>query len=119
MNTPCPDHRPWFLPPVTKDNLHTGCLCCSTAAMIAPLDMIIAVGFGVAQAWKGDELIYSEAHSDEDEVEYMTVGELEKLADADPEHDWRIIKYGPMHGETFQRQGKDKWVCVESNQGFA
>jgi hypothetical protein len=26
---------------------------------------------------------------------------------------------GPLHGETYQRQGKNHWVLVERNLGFA
>ena len=80
------------------------------------MEMWIAVGFGSAYAMKGDETIYEE-NVTSDKV--MTVGELEALAAADPEHDWRFVKFGPMHGETFQRQGEGRWICIESNQGFA
>ena len=60
--------------PIKRKDLHVGCLNCSTAALIAPMD---------------------------------------------PDHDWRIVKFGPMHGETFQRQVENNWVCIESNEGFA
>ena len=80
------------------------------------MDMLIAVGFGEAYALKDEEVIYRE-NPDSDEV--LTVEELELLAAADPEHDWRFVKYGPLHGETFQRQGEKKWLCIESNMGFA
>ncbi len=80
------------------------------------MDMWIAVGFGSAYAMKDGETIYTE---DPNSDEVMTVGELETLAAADPEHDWRFVKYGPLHGESFQRQGEGKWVCIESNMGFA
>jgi hypothetical protein len=82
------------------------------------MDMVIAVGFGIAQAFRDSDLIYSEDPQGEFE-DAMTVAQLEKLAAAEPEHDWRIVKHGPLHGETFQRQGPALWVCVESNQGFA
>lgn len=36
-----------------------------------------------------------------------------------PDADWRVVLHGPMHGETYQRQGKNRWVLVESNEGFA
>lgn len=105
-------------PQIKKEELHIGCLNCSTAALKAPMDMIIAVGFGSALLWKDDELIYNESDC-ETEEEFMTVREAEELTAADPEHDWRIEKYGPLHGETFQRQGPEEWICIESNQGFA
>lgn len=55
----------------------------------------------------------------EPEPEYWTVSRVERLARQDPDHDWRIILYGPLHGEVYQRHGKSQWVLVESNQGFA
>lgn len=114
----CPDARPWHLPPLGAEDIKIGCPCCSTACQLAPMDMVIAVGFGCAMATKDGEVVYSEDPNGEWE-EMMTVGQLEEMAAADPEHDWQIVKHGPLHGETFQRQGPGKWVCVESNQGFA
>jgi len=105
------------LPPIEKENLHIGCLNCSSAALEAPLDMVIAVGFGSATVTKDGKTIYDERDAGEENL--MTVAQAEDLAAADPDHDWRIEKYGPLHGEVFQRHGPGKWVCVESNQGFA
>jgi hypothetical protein len=102
------------LPPVEK--IHVGCLTCSTAARIAPMDMLIAVGFGAAYVLCDDKPVYEE----DSEFENMwTVQDAENAALADPDHDWRIVKHGPLHGETFQRHGPGEWVCVESNEGFA
>lgn len=115
----CPNARPWHQAPLEGKDIHKGCACCSTACQLAPMDMIIAVGFGIATATKDEQIVYSEPHDAESEDDYMTVEQLEALAAADPEHDWRIVKHGPMHGETFQRQGPGKWVCIESNEGFA
>lgn len=53
------------------------------------------------------------------EPKYWTVRDVERLAKKAPDHDWRIVLYGPLHGEIYQRHGKGKWVLVESNQGFA
>lgn len=104
-------------PAVKEQDIHWGCLNCTTAATVAPLDMIIAVGFGSAMVTKNGELIYDE-QSVEDE-KYWTVQDAENLAKLEPDCDWRIEKFGPLHGETFQRQGDANWVCIESNQGFA
>ncbi len=79
------------------------------------MEMLIAVGFGSAFATKDNDVVYD----GQDEGEIKTVGDIEKLAAEDPDHDWRIIKCGPMHGEVFQRHGKEKWVCIESDPGFA
>lgn len=115
MTKECSEWRPWYREPVNAKDIHVGCLCCSTAAAIAPMDMLVAVGFGFAGAFKGDECVYSEDTADE----YATVADIEAMAKEDPEHDWQIRKDGPLHGETFQRQGDGRWVCIESNEGFA
>jgi len=109
----------YTLQPRLKDSdIHIGCCNCSTAARIAPMNMWIAVGFGYAAVTKDGETVYSE-RNDMSESEIWTTQTAETLAAADPNHDWRIVKHGPLHGETFQRQGKGKWYCIESNQGFA
>jgi hypothetical protein len=48
-----------------------------------------------------------------------TVAQAEKVAATAPDHDWRIVLYGPLHGEVYQRQGAGEWLLVEKNQGFA
>lgn len=97
--------------------IHQGCLNCSMAARVAPMNMVIAVGFGSATVTKGPELIYDEQQVEDEK--YWTVQDVENLAEKEPDLDWRITKFGPMHGETFQRQGAGNWVCIESNEGFA
>ena len=106
------------LPALESKDLHVGCLNCSTAARVAPMDMVIAVGFGMAIVTKDNQLIYSEDRIDSDDS-YWTVQDAENLAKLEPDCDWRIQKEGALHGETFQRQGDNNWVCVESNRGFA
>lgn len=104
---------------IKAEQLNVGCLNCSTAALIAPLDMWIVTGFGMAIVTKDGHEIYDGERDYQKNGKCKTVADIEKRARRDPNHDWRIIKHGPLHGETFQRQGKDKWVCVESNEGFA
>lgn len=85
------------------------------------MDMLIAVGFGSAYVTRDGETVYNEMdyRDSVDGSEFWTVQTAENVAAQDPNHDWRIVKYGPLHGETFQRQGKGKWYCIESNKGFA
>lgn len=104
-------------PQIDSKDLCVGCLNCSTAALEAPMGMIIAVGFGSSYVMKDDECIYDEQLVKDGN--YWTVEDVEKLAEKEPDHDWRIKKHGPLHGETFQRHGPKKWVCIESNPGFA
>jgi len=105
------------LPPAKK--IYIGCLNCSSACEQAPMNMLIAVGFGDSYVSMDGERIYTEPCNPQSEDEYKTVQFFEDLARLDPDHDWRIHKYGPLHGEVFQRQGDNLWVCIESNQGFA
>ena len=102
------------LPPIKKGELHIGCLNCSTAAMEAPLEMEISVGYGLSDLTLDGITMW-----DENEVDGCTVARAEEMAAKNPDHDWRIHRYGAMHGETYQRHGPGKWVCVESNRGFA
>lgn len=106
-------------PAIEGKDIHVGCLCCSTACRIAPLNMPICVGFGSAFVTKNGEMFYDGEKALQDEVEPLTVGDIEQMARNDPDNDWRIVKHGPMHGETFQRHGDDAWVCIESNAGFS
>jgi len=109
------------LPQIKPESLWIGCLNCSTATLEAPLDMLIVVGFGDAYATKDGEVIHDgEMDSQEnDTYKVKRVKDIEDMAAKDPDHDWRIVKHGPLHGETFQRHGPNKWVCIESNPGFA
>ncbi len=107
------------LPPLEQKDIHVGCLCCSSAAQVAHLEMGIAVGFGAAYVLKDGVEFYDGEADYQDGKEPKTVAEIEAIAALDPDHDWQIVKHGPLHGETFQRHDKDRWVCVESNMGFA
>lgn len=108
------------------------CGCCPTIPTQAPMDKIIAVGFGTAQAWRDDELVadgegcgnkgpYFIRDGQPEHIEdYITFGDIEEIAALDPDdHNWTIVLHGPMHGETYQRQGLGVWLCIERNQGFA
>lgn len=98
---------------------HIGCLNCSTAGYdVAPMGMWIAVGFGDAHVERDGEIVWSEPVG-LDEDTFWTVADAEKAATTDPDHDWRIVKYGPLHGEVYQRHEPGKWVLIESNMGFA
>lgn len=106
-------------PQIDKKDLHIGCLNCSTAALKAPMEMLICVGMGMAVATKDGKVIYDGEEDLHNDKEPLAVKDIEAMAAQDPDHDWRIIKEGPLHGETFQRHGVENWVCIESNPGFA
>lgn len=109
-----------------------GCLHCPPIPTHAPMNKVIAVGFGGAVATRDDECVADGenglifVHGDSKECrepirtdDYITFGDIEAMAVADPDRDWRIRLDGPLHGETYQRQGVALWVCIERNEGFA
>lgn len=107
------------LPAIEQKNVRTACLCCGTPAAVFPDDGIIAVGFGCAQLTRDGDLVWEEPQGPDDEEEFMTGAQAEELAAADPDHDWRIMIYGPLSGRTYQRHAPGSWVMVEQNEGFA
>lgn len=110
------------LPMIEKRKLHIGCLTCSTASYVLSMDRELAVGFGDVTATKDGQVLYSEmefTRKNPDCKEYPTTQYIENMAIKDPDHDWRIEFFGPMHGETYQRHLDGKWVCIESTNGFA
>jgi hypothetical protein len=56
---------------------------------------------------------------DAGEAEYWQFSDAEKLAAADPDHDWRVVLDGPLSGVTYQRHGPAEWLVVAKNGGFA
>ncbi len=82
------------------------------------MEKVIAVGFGAAFVSKdGEQVLDGERGADRDE--WVTFADAERLAVADPDHDWRVVLEGPLHGETYQRQGPGEWNCIKRNDGFA
>lgn len=109
--------------PLAQDRINVGCPCCSSAGRVAHLDRVLAVGFGDVTVSKDGEYLYSEIQQTHADKDYWTMRDAEKLAAEDPDHDWRVAFYGPLHGETYQRHNSGRWagqwVCIESNEGFA
>lgn len=94
------------------------CLCCPPIRSRLDLNAVIAVGFGSATVTRDGECVYDEAEA-EHSGEYWQCSDAEAAAAKDPDHDWRITLWGPLHGETYQRQEPGWWVLVEKNEGFA
>lgn len=109
--------------PLEQNQIHCSCLCCGPAGRILHPGSLLAVGFGDCIATKGDDYVYSETEQNHKNAEPWTLDQVEDLAKADPDHDWRIEYIGPLHGEVYQRHKSGRWagqwVCIKSNQGFA
>lgn len=106
-----------------QGTIHHGCLNCGGTPEIAPMDMLIAVGFGYAAVLRDSEEVYREDINamlgSEDEEPWPTLEKYEAMAAADPDHDWRVSLQGPLRGREYQRHDTGHWVLIESNQGFA
>ena len=92
-----------------------GCLNCGGAHAKLPMAALVAVGFGDAHVSRDGVVTYREMGA----KRLSRALRFERQAARDPDHDWRIVLDGPLHGETYQRQGPKEWVLVERNRGFA
>ena len=94
-----------------------GCLNCGTRPDTFPLDGVIAVGFGRAALTRDGRAVYDD--QGDDNTEYMTGAQAEEIAADDPDHDWRIVLYGPLSGREYQRHGPNEWALIHQDEGFA
>lgn len=105
-----------ILPPVE------GSVACLTCGMGARTDLEpereIGVGFGSANYSRDGVCLWDEGQRGEDDP-YPTVKDVEELAAADPDHDWRISFYAALYEAEYQRQGDGVWVLVRKGMGFA
>jgi hypothetical protein len=99
-----------------KGTPYRGCVNCSNVQKTAPLDTPILDGFSDTYISKDDKVVY---RAKDDFENYPTLKKFELMARKSPGSDWRYVNFTPLHGEVYQRHGKDKWVLGESNQGFA
>lgn len=111
----------WVKLPFVGEMKGNPCLHCPDPKAELHAEAIIAVGFGDAHLERDGEILWDETTNGEglDWGDMMTCARAESMAAKDPNHDWRIVLNGPLHGETYQRHGNGKWVCVEQNEGFA
>ena len=104
----------WTKLPAIKGSV--SCLICGCGAKEhLHADSIVAVGFGSAGYSRDGITLFQEQDSDD----FVTVEDVEKIAEADPDHDWRIFKHAPLYDAVYQRQGPMEWVLIEKGEGFA
>lgn len=104
--------------PVVKRIFH-GCITCSTSNYTANMHKQIAVGFGSAFVTKNKKFFYDGERDYQNDKEPKSFYHIERIARKHPRCDWRIHFYGPMKTEVYQRQGKNKWLLIKSESGFA
>ncbi len=97
------------------------CLTCGCGSHdTLELDRPIGVGFGSAGYSRDGETLWEEGMRDPDSEEpYPTAQEVENMAKAEPDRDWRIFYYAPLYESEYQRQGDGHWVLVREGMGFA
>ena len=110
---PPPEHPKWWLPEWAGP-LYIGCHICSTATRHPGMNRRVAGN----SDWitRDGELVFGGV-DDWDEREHPTLLTFERLARLNPDADWRYIRYEAMHGEVFQRHGRNCWVLIKSNRG--
>ena len=113
----------WNKVPPYQDKIHQGCLNCPPVEEIAPMEMVIGVGFGYAAVTKDDLVIFNENDflkiNDHELDELPILQKFEDIALQDPDHDFRVQLEAPFRGRTYQRHDISKWVLIDSNNGFA
>ena len=96
------------------------CLTCGCGARSdLSMERMIAVGFGSAGYSRDGVQLWDEGTTEEGEEKLPTVADVEELAKADPDHDWRIFFFAPLYESEYQRQGEGVWVLVRKGMGFA
>lgn len=95
------------------------CGCCPPIYPALSMHDRIAVGFGFAGVSRDGEMVWVEPFNSEEWDDMPTLMTFENMARKDPNHDWRAVMNGPLHGETYQRQGRNEWVLIKKTDGFA
>lgn len=104
--------------PLVKNAFRGGCLHCAGSHDLLEMDTELYQGFGGYHVEKNGEVFYF-PDSDLKWEEYKTLAQIEEDAAKEPDADWRVILNNPFRGATWQRHGKDEWVLIETNLGFA
>ena len=88
-------------------------VCPPDPAERLPLSARLAVGFGSVVVSRDDDVVW------EGDDWSVLLRRFERLARADPDHDWRVRFIGPLSGETYKRDTGGRWLLIERDEGFA
>ena len=91
--------------------------CGAGARSDLSMDRTIAVGFGSAGYSRDGQCLWQEGGDEFEDC--PTVADVEALAKADPDHDWRISFFAPLYEAEYQRQADGIWVLIRKGEGFA
>jgi hypothetical protein len=95
--------------------VRSGCLNCPPKPARLNLNWNHHPGFGFTSLSRDGEQVTWDVHGNRE----SHGRHVERLAAADPDHDWRFRIEGPLSGAVYQRQGDKTWLAVERLDGFA
>ena len=80
-------------------------------------DALIGVGIGYAALTRDGETMYEEDGKQQRDL--MTVAQAERLAQREPERDWRIHLVAQLENRHYRREGAGLWVLYERGYGMS
>jgi hypothetical protein len=84
---------------------------------VLSLESVIGVGHGYAALTRDGEPVFEENGKEFDEL--ITVADADRLAGADPQHDWKIHLVAFLDDRHYQREGEGRWVLVRRGYGLS
>ncbi|HET7765035.1 MAG TPA: hypothetical protein VFK92_08085 [Burkholderiales bacterium] len=83
---------------------------------LAP-ETVIAVGVGYAALTRDGETVYEEDRTGQRDL--MTVAQAERLAQREPDREWRIHLVAQLDDRHYRREGAGRWVIYERGYGMS
>lgn len=83
---------------------------------LAP-EAVIGVGIGYAALTRDGQTLYEEDRAGQHDL--MTVAQAERLAQREPERDWRIHLVAQLEDRHYRREGASRWVIYERGYGMS
>ena len=80
-------------------------------------DALIGVGIGYAALTRDGKTVYEE--NGKQQCDLMTVAQAERLAQREPERDWRIHLVAQLENRHYRREGLGLWVLYERGFGMS
>jgi len=83
---------------------------------LAP-EAVIAVGIGYAALTRDGKTVYEEDRTGQRDL--MTVAQAERLAQQEPDREWRIHLVAQLDDRHYRREGAGRWVIYERGYGMS
>jgi hypothetical protein len=80
-------------------------------------EQTIGVGIGYAALTRDGETVYEEDYKGKRDL--MTVAQAERLAQREPNRDWRIHLVAQLDDRHYRRQSAGRWVIYERGYGMS